>query len=275
MESDPNILVHLLSGGTEKIVSANPSAHEVVGNGEAVDNAGESHHTLPVLVTTAVNRVETTLVTESTSQINRNIVDNRIYRAVLDAIANISVSDSSGQAVAVALEMDVVKQVAVLTIAVNRDDVSNLVAYLGGLWRLLSIMSTRWETLRQGVDPTQNDASPSTEDVEPWRTEFIKRIYRHCSLNRRDSFERVVVGLRRFMRGWRASQDKILYPKIVDAVHSFRLIDTFLNRPYGAAMTDADWGDLICLMDGSVVDIQKLLDSCLCEEWAKSSQLNR
>lgn len=270
MESDPNILVRLLSGGTEKIVCPNSSAHEVV------DNAGESHHTLPVLVTTAVNRVETTLVTESTSQISHNIVDNHIYRPVLDAIANISVSDSPGQAVAVALEMDVVKQVAVLTIAVNRDDSSNLVAYLSGLWRLLSIMSTRWESLRQGVHPTQNDASPSTEDFEPWRTEFIKRIYRYCLLNKGDNFERVVFGLRRFMRDWRRSQDQILYPKVVDAVHSFRLIDTFLNRiSYGPAMTDADWGDLICLMDWSVLDIEKLLDSCLCEEWAKASQLNR
>lgn len=268
MESDPHVLVLLISGGTEKIVLANPSTEG------AKAYAGESQHTLPVLVTTAVDRVETTLVTESTSQINPNVVDNHIYRAVLDAIASISVSESSGQALAVALEMDVAKQVAVLTIAANRCDASNLVAYLNGLWRLLNIMSTRWETLRQGVDPTQICSSPLTEDVEPWRTEFIKRIYRYCAVNNRRHFEREADGLRNFMRGGRHSEDQILHDKLVDAVHSFHLTQSFLTRiDYGNPMTDSDWGDLICLMNGTVIEIEELLDTSSCEEWAKSSQL--
>lgn len=276
MESDPHVLVLLVAGGTEEIVSANPSALGAVGN------AGESHHTLPVLVTSAAGSnlvTESTrqlvpnFVTESRGQLVSNLVDNHIYHAVLDAIAGISISEDSGQAVAVALEIDVAKQVAILTIAINHGDASSLVAYLNGIWRLLSIISTRWETLRQAIKQTGLYSAPSSEDVEPWRTEFIKRIYRYCLVNRLGHYKRENVRVRQFVSDWRHSEE-LLWRKFEDALHCLHVTDKFLtDMTSGGIMTDQKWGNLICLMDGTVVDIEKLLDTCSCEEWAKSSQL--
>lgn len=268
MESDPHVLVLLVAGGTEEVISANPSAQGAVGNFD------DSPHTLPVLVTSAVGRVETNLVTKSTPQLIPNLVDNDIYRAVLDAIANISVSEDSGLAVAVALEMDVAKQVAILTIAINRGDASDLVAYLNGIWRLLSIMSSRWETLRQGVDQTGIYSPSSTKDVEPWRTEFIKRIYRYCVVNSLGQFQREDVELRNAVRGRRPSWNQILQRKFKDAVHCFHLTHKFVARiGRGDQLTDKEWGDLICLMDGNVPVIEELLNTWSSEEWGKASQL--
>lgn len=271
MESDPHVLVALAAVAIERVApaGASPTVHRIV------DDRNVSHHSPPVFVTLPAERIGAT-VQEHTSPTGYRIVnDHDVNCAVFDAIASISVSNV-GQVVAVALEMEVSKQVAVLTVANNwgvEPDL-DLIAYLNGLWRFIRIMSTRCEKARQEVDPTACIRTQLpigiSEAVKPWRAEFIKRVYRYCMPTNIELFKSQWEPLKHIIRSFlnqHDPEDQVIDKQLNDIFYSLNVVGWFVGRVHH--ITDEDWGDLICLMDGTVLDIERILDDpTLCEKWA-------
>lgn len=309
MESDPHVLVCVAAAVIEGIVHVenSPTAHRII------EGRGLSHHTIPATATLAA---ATAVSTESTSRAINRIPDNydagqhtppvfvtlaveetgmavpeptfpTVYTIiddhdlncnVLDAIASISVSNTYSQVV-VALEMDVSKKVAVLTVANSSGVGPDLIAYLNGLWRLMSIMSVRCEKYRLEVDLTAR-VRPQlpiaiSEVVDPWRTEFIKRVYCYCRsenivlFNRGWNTVKSFIGL--FKKGWNdLPGDRSIKRQFKDVVYSFKAMHSFYSKIHSSiSMTDEEWRDLICLMEGTVLDIDSILDDpMLCEKLA-------
>lgn len=313
MESDPHVLVCVAAAVIEGIVHVenSPTAHRII------EGRGLSHHTIPATATLAA---ATAVSTESTSRAINRIPDNHdagqhtppvfvtlaveetgmavpepmfptvctiiddhdLNCNVLDAIASISVSNTYSQVV-VALEMDVSKKVAVLTIANSSGVGPDLIAYLSGLWRLMSIMSARCEKHRLGVDSTARLRPqlpiPLSEVVDPWRTEFIKRVYRYCrSVNYalfNGEWNTMQSFIPLFNKYWDdLPEDRSIPRKFRVVVYSFKAMQSFYYKiHHSIPMTDEEWRDLICLMEGTVLDIDSILDDpMLCEKWAMKLQ---
>lgn len=269
MESDPQVLVALLCGGIGKII---PSVAATA----TVQRIVEDQHTLPVLVTSATGRTRTVPAEPILQTCDAIVEDYGVDGAVLDAIASISVSRPTSQFVAVALEIDVSKQVAVLTISDSGQTGRDLIAYLNGLWRLMGIMSNRCEQLRRADDLAAathpRPPIPKAADIEPWRTEFIKRIYLYCNpkdyqliQTRWESLRAVVTAL------WNVknySDDEIQNGQLADSVYALLPMYSFLQNISYGQMTDEMWGDLICLMDGTVADLENVLkDPSRFQKW--------
>lgn len=64
---------------------------------------------------------------------------------VLDAIASLSITDSSAQVVAVALQVAFVKPKVVLTVAENGPVKPEVLAHITRMWGLLTIISNRYD----------------------------------------------------------------------------------------------------------------------------------
>lgn len=265
MEFDPQVLVALAAVGIERVAHAvAPTPH--------VQTTLHDHDTLPVLVSPSSAGTIRTVPDEPNFPIGDSIVgEYEIDDAVLDAFANIVVSDPDSQFVAVALEMDVSKQIAVLTIT---DSVGpDLIPYLQGIWRLMCIMSNRCEQRRQEQETTVL----ITVAVEPWRTELVRRIYLYCKGKDLLLLQNQWGSLRGFVSQFEPREDDLpgdhrLKRKLTDSVYALGATYSLLRNPSGGhPMTDKMWRDLICLMDATVSDIGNVLDEhSLCEEWAKS-----
>lgn len=264
MESDPEVLVALAAVGIQKIIPTQSSS---------------TVHHLPLLMTSTDGAMQSILPTEHTmSSVYTIIGDYDINCIVLDAIASVSVSHPS-KSVAVALEMDLANHVVVLTITGSDDHGPDVIAHLNGLWRLMCIMSTRCEKLCQSARLTAQMHSksriPIIEGVEQWRTEFTRRIYLYTisvyEARNREHWD----GLKRFASRLMGSlYDLTGHPEMFQRViGSLQATFSIINKKFsGCDISDQDWGDLICLMDSTVIEIGDLLETTLCEEWAIKCQ---
>lgn len=277
MESDPQVVVALAALAIK--TTATP-----VASTSPVQTILHRHDTLPVLVSTSTAEGISTVPDEPTCPTNDRVVGQyEVDGAVLDAFASIAVNSTASQCVAVALEIDVSKHVAVLTIAGITGKQQDLIAYLNGIWRLMSVMSNRCVQLKRNVDLTapscvQPQISVNAA-IEPWRTEFVKRVYLHCTVNQIALLRSRWENLRRFvlrfqLRPNKLSGDSTLQSKFTDGVcalgATYSLLQTLSYAPY---LSDTQWRDLICLMDGTVSDIGTVLaDQRLCDEWTKEIQ---
>lgn len=269
MESDPQVLVALIVGGignTIPAVAATPTVQRIV----------EDPHTLPVLVSSATGGTRTVPAEPIFQTCDSIVEDYGVDGAVLDAIASISVSRPTSQFVAVALEIDVSKQVAVLTISDSGRVGPDLIAYLNGLWRLMGIMSNRCEQLRRADDlAAATHARPpitTAAAIEPWRTEFIKRVYLYCNPKDFQLIQTRWESLRAVSRAlWnlkKHSDDEIQNGQLTDSVYALLPMYSFLQNITYGQMTDEMWGDLICLMDGTVADLETILkDPSRFQKW--------
>lgn len=271
MESDPQVLVALAAAVIEKVVPTQPAAPTVL---RFTDEHVYSHRTLPDLVTLAAGGIHKTLPDEQRIPAARGVVGgrdcNRDTTAVLDAVASICVSEESGQDVAVALEMDVSKKVAVLTIAMRCSSGPDLSAYLHGQWRLMCIISNQCAMLRRRVN--LGPVSAPVEAPEPWRTEFVKRIYRYFTPTHSHHYSNQWKLLREFADLFLASDLKLSgnpsikyqFWKIIYSLEATRSLYRSSN-----GMTDKKWGDLIFLLDETVINIDNLFKTPMVETWAE------
>lgn len=276
MESDPQVLVALVSATVEKAVPVKPSVP--ISQSVPDDNNGRQNN-LPTLVpSSALGNIDTTPPIRHSLPSAHTINDNDVDWSVLDVIARISDCTPYYRAVAVALELDVSVQVAVLRVALSSGDGPDLSAHLKGLWRLMRIISTRGNQLRQRVNqpvPVSDQPSiPVTEGVEMWRTEIIKRVYHYSRSKNCELFQSNSNGLRQISRSLQfsfsaKSGDQTLKEKIVDGIYSLRATHHFLNRiSRMESISDEEWGNMIYVMDVATIDIIKLLDDpTLCETW--------
>lgn len=264
MESDPQVLVALAAVGIEKVAHAvAPTLH--------VQTTRHDHDNLPVLVSSSSAGGIGSVPAEPTFSTAGSIVgEYEVDGAVLDAIASIAVSNTASQCVAVALEIDLSEQIAVLTIAGSVGP--DLVAYLHGIWRLMCIMSNRCEQRRREEDPTL----PITVAVEPWRTELVRRVYLYCRGKDFQLLQSRWGSLRDFVSQFTSRQndrpgDGLLKQKLTDSVYALGATYSLLrNITQGQDMSNNMCRDLICLMDATVLDIGNVLDDPgLCEEWTK------
>lgn len=272
MESDPHVLLALVSATVENPIPIKPYV-PIAQSVEDVDNG--QHQPLPVLVpSSALGGIEPTFAIAPTVPCDTD--DHGIDCAVLDAIASVSVSEAGHQAVAVALEVHISEQVAVLTVAVSSGDGPNLIAHVEGLWRLMRIMSTRCEQLHEQADKTSpRPLIPITGGVELWRTEFIRRVYRYYVSHHHWLFTNEWNELRTFMYSFRnygssLSGDSVDKDKFLNGVYCLRFIRLIVERiARGEDLTDQEWGDFICIMDMTLPEVEGLLaDPTLCESWA-------
>lgn len=275
MESDPQVLVALVSATVEKAVPVKPSVP--IAQSVPDDNNGRPSN-LPTLVpSSTLGNIHTTPIRHSLPSAH-TINDNDVDWSILDVIARISVSDTNHRAVAVALELDVPVKVAVLRVAISSDDGPDLSAHLKGLWRLMRIISTRGEQLRQRVNqpvPVSDQPSiPVTAGVEIWRTEIIKRVYHYSRSKHCELFQNKSNGLHQIYRSLQfslsaQSGDQPLKEKIVDGIYSLRAAHHFLARLVRMEyISDQEWGNMIYVMDVATIDITTFLDDpTLCETW--------
>lgn len=274
MESDPQVLVALAASSIEKIAS--PAACT-----SPVHTVLLDHDTLPVLVTSSTAGGIGTIPAAPTFPANNSIADKyKVDGAVLDAFASISITNTASQCVAVALEIDVLQHVAVLTIASKYPIAPDLIAYLNGIWRLMSVISKRCEQLRQQVDLTapMGVRLPISINaaIEPWKSELVKRVYLYCEGKDMRLLQSRWGNLRPFVLRFEPRQDtlsgdSILQRKLTDGIFAlgatYRLLQTLA---YAQDLPDAQWRDLSCLMDGTVSDIGTVLDDrSLCEQWSR------
>lgn len=242
-----------------------------------MDDDDGRHDTLSVLVPSSTSGgIESTVPVGSTLPFVFTATDDyAVHSQVLDAIAGVSVFNDT-EAVAVVLDIDISKKVAVLTVALNASR-PDLIAHLEGLWRLMRIMSTQCEQLRGRVDQTAigpGSPIPITEGVELWRTEFIKRVYLYCKAQQSRIFtvhRNEVTSILRSLGHIPGSdsRDLILKRKLVSGIYSWMAISSMIERiGYGGDLADYQWRDLILLMDTAVIEVQGPLDdSTLCETW--------
>lgn len=260
MESDPNVLLALAAAVIDKIVPTQPTGppvHPFTG----IDDV--TSHTLPVLVGPATAGMQLT-VANSTISDDTNICT----AAVLDSIARVCVS--SNQVVAVALEMDVTSQVAVLTIADTHYAVHDVVAYVNGLWRLMRVISNQCAKRDQ-----RGQLSATIEVMGPWRRELVRRVYLFGGMKVRVCIETHWRALTSFMADFQRQQstlvgDQLFKGQFIDALYSINATRRLLRA--GDDLTDTDWATLIFLMDGTVADVESLLETTLLETWADEIQ---
>lgn len=264
MESDPNVLLALAAAVIDKIAPTpppGPPVHPFTGSDDVTS------HTLPVLVGPAPAGMEPT-VPNSTNRDDTNICT----AAVLDSIASVCVSKPN-QVVAVALEMDVSSQIAVLTIAENQNNGPDVVAYLNRLWRLMRVMSNQ-----SANRDTRGQFSAAIEVMQPWRTELVRRVYLFGGMKIRACIETHWSSLTSFMAGFQQQQstlvgDQFLKGQFIDALYSIKATRQLLREfGPGVNLTDADWATLIFLMDGTVADVESLLETTVFETWAHELQ---
>ncbi|KAL0631730.1 hypothetical protein Q9L58_009405 [Maublancomyces gigas] len=268
MESDPNVLLALAAAVIGKIAPTQPTGPPVH---PFTDSDDVTRHTLPMLVGPATTGMEPT-VPNSTNSDDINIST----AAVLDSLASVCVSKSSNHVVAVALEMDVTSQIAVLTIADNYNIGPDVVAYLNGLWRLMRLMSNQCAMLGQGDKCGQ--LSAPIDLMEPWRTEFVRRVYVFGGRKNIECIETHWSALTEFMARFQGQQstlvgDQFFKGQFIDALYSIQATRQMLRRVHpGRNLTDTELATLICLMDGTVADVESLLDTALFETWAHELQ---
>lgn len=276
MESDPHVLIALVSATLETAIPVKASVPIVQG---VFDGGNSPDDILPNLVPPpAPEGTQKTLPRGATlPSTNTATGDHAVDSVVLDAIASICVSTYL-HPVAVALETDISKQVAVLTVAISVGTAHDLIAYLEGLWRLMGLISARCEQLRQQADKTISAppglSIPITEGAELWRSELIKRVYRYCISQHFYIFNNQCEALRYFLQSFENSfnflyGDLILKRKLTDGIYSFLVTRDWLRIiASGSILREEQWRDLIYLMDATVIEIGSVLDDpTLCETW--------
>lgn len=264
MESDPNVLLALAAAVIDKTAptqQTGPPIHPFTSGDDA------NPHSLPVLVGPATAAIEPT-VPNSTNNDDTNICT----ATVLDSIASVCVSKPD-QVVAVALEMDVARQIAVLTIADNKNTGPDVVAYLNGLWRLMRVMSNQCAKRDQ-----RGQFSAPIEVMEPWRTELVRRVYVFGGMKIRECIEIHWSALARFLPWFERKQstlvgDPLFKEQFTGAIYSIEATRKLLSGlGPGGDLTDTNWTTLISRMDWIVANVESLLETTLLETWAHELQ---
>lgn len=270
MESDPQVVVALAALAIKKTTIP-------VASTSPVQAVLRHHDTLPVLVSSSTAEGITAVPDQPTSLTNDSVVDQyEVDRTVLDAFASI-VATTASQCMAVALEIDISKHVAVLTIAGNTLIGPDLIPYLNGIWRLMSVMSKRSEQRRREVNLTEpvGVQPPISIDaaIEPWRTELIRRVYLYCRGKDFQLLESRWNSLGNFVSQFKDEPclDRILQGQVKDSIFALGATNSVLrNLVHRPDMKDNTWEDLISLMDVTVWVIEIVLDDrSRCEEWIK------
>lgn len=265
MESDPNVLLALAAAVIDKIAPTQPTGppvHPSTGRDDV------TCPTLPVLVGQDTAGMEPTVPNSANSD-DTNICT----AAVLDCIASVCISKPN-QVVAVALEMDFTSQIAVLTIVENQNTGPDLVAYLNGLWRLMRAIMTNQCAKRD--KPGQ--LSAAIEVMEPWRTELVRRVYLFGGMKITMCIQTHWTALTSFMAAFQQQQsilvgDQLFKGQLINALYSIQATRHLLRESGPSAnLTDAHWDTLIFLMDGTVADVESLLETSLLETWAHELQ---
>lgn len=265
MESDPNVLLALAAAVIDKTAptqQTGPPVHPFTSGDDA------NPHSLPVLVGPATAAIEPT-VPNSTNDDDTNICT----ATVLDSIAGVCISSSSRQVVAVALEMDVTSHIAVLTIADDLNTVADLVPYLNGLWRLMRVLSNQC-----AKQDKHGQLSAAVKYMEPWRTEFVRRVYRFGGMKIILCIEIHWSALARFLPWFERKQstlvgDPLFKEQFTGAIYSIEATRKLLSGlGPGGDLTDTNWTTLISRMDWIVANVESLLETTLLETWAHELQ---
>lgn len=216
------------------------------------------------------------------STISHGIVHDRATNLrtfpVLDAVASLSVSAPESQVIAVALQMDNKNKEVRLTIAENGKVSQDVIDHITEVWAMMRTLSDINNGLLLEPHSIRDPSPPvphPTALTGPYLLEMTRQLYSFSIEKILKRFKKWWDGLKEFEIKFKLRKTALpgspeLKQHFLDMVLSMDDAHVTLNRIVANhGIPEAEWDNMITMMDGAVLDMDAIFDAAqICEVWA-------